>query len=124
MATPYRQLDKENNNADSYSQVGTVVARNVVIFDEDGNTASLGGGAEIDLYKLNNIDDESTSAGVTYLGKTKDDGTYAIVKIDETSPALPVFTYATITNNVSTTTYSTAWTNRASLTYNRYEIAF
>lgn len=121
--TPYRPLDKEANRADSYSKVNSVVVKNVIQYDESGNVVTPGG-SEISSYTLNNIDDESTATSITYLGKAKDDGTWAIQKIDETNSALPVFTYATVANNVSTTDYSTAWTNRASLTYSRYEVAF
>ncbi len=35
--TPYRPEAKENNWTDSYSQVGSVVAKNTVIYDENGN---------------------------------------------------------------------------------------
>lgn len=77
-----------------------------------------------DAYQLNHIDDGNTTANVTYLGAQDQDAKYAITKIDETTAPLPLFTYATIKNNAATTDYSTAWTNRATLTYGLYSQAF
>lgn len=75
-------------------------------------------------YSINNIDDGNTTANITYIGKVKEDGTYYIQKINETTSTLPVFTYATVSNNPGTTTYASAWTNRATLTYDVYQTAF
>lgn len=80
--------------------------------------------SEINSFQVNHLDDGSTTTNVLYIGMAKDDGTYVIKKFDETTSALPVLTYATISNNPGTTTYSTAWTNRSSLVYDRYETAF
>lgn len=87
-------------------------------------SSSAGGTNPIASYQVNHLDDGSTAANVLYVGLAKDDGTYCIKKLDETSSTLPVVTYATITNNVSVTTYDTAWSGRASLTYNKFETAF
>ena len=55
--TPYRPEAKENNLVDSYSQVGSVVARNTVIFDENGNAITLLSKDDVlDCYQTSDID--------------------------------------------------------------------
>ena len=78
----------------------------------------------INLYQVNDMDDGNTTASILYIGMEKDDGTWLVKKLNETTGTLPVFTYATVVNNTATTTYDSAWTNRATLTYNRYASAF
>ena len=75
-------------------------------------------------YVTNDIDDGDTTTDIVYIGKEDKDGAWAIQKIDSTTSTLPTFQYATVTNNAGTTTYSTAWTNRASLTYQDISSAF
>ena len=123
--TPHRTQDKELNRAESYSKAGSVVTRNTLIFDSNGNPiSSFGGGSPLATYATNDIDDGDTTTDITYIGKETDSGTWAILKIDETTSTLPTFQYATVKNNAGTTTYSTAWTNRASLTYQDVSLAF
>lgn len=65
-------------------------------------------------YQTNNLEDAAT----TYIGKSKTDGTWLVEKfIDSTG----VKTYANLSNNGSVSTYSDAWTNRATLTYGRFD---
>lgn len=71
---------------------------------------------------FNTMDVDTASATVTYIGKEAADATWMVMKIDTSSGT--AFSYATITNNSGYTTYSTAWTARASLTYNSYSVAF
>ena len=73
-------------------------------------------------YYTNHLDD-FTTANITYVGQEDVDGVWRIIKIDETSN-FPVFTYATITNNVTLTDYATAWAARTTATYNTYNAAF
>lgn len=61
------------------------------------------------------IDEGATS----YFGFTKADGTWLVKKLTSTR-----LSYATATNNGSVTTYSDAWSNRATLTYGRRDEAF
>lgn len=69
---------------------------------------------------VNDIDEASST--LTYMGKEDGDGIWIIQKIDESSnPTL--FTYASEKNNSSYKTYSAAWTARAGLNYNNYEVA-
>ena len=72
-------------------------------------------------YATNDVDDVS-EANIAYIGKEDPAGDWYIEKVD-TSSGTSV-RYATINNNSSYTTYSTAWTDRASLTYDTYGTAF
>ena len=74
----------------------------------------------LNSYSTNEV--SSTVASVTYVGKEKGDGSWCVMKLDETTGM--VITYATVTNNAGVTTYSDAWTNKATLTYNVYSVAF
>jgi hypothetical protein len=70
---------------------------------------------------INDLDDTTTS-NVTYIGKEDPEGTWSIMKMDETTGLS--FTYASKLNNTSIATYSSAWVVRTSLTYNIFNIAF
>lgn len=114
--TPYRQDAKENNLTDSYSQVGSVVAKNTVIYDENGNfTTLLSKDDVLDCYQTSDID--QASATVTYIGKIDRGGNWYIMKIDST-------TGTTFRFIKGTTGYTTNWTNRASLTYDYFDTIF
>lgn len=76
--------------------------------------SGAGGSTAVD-YTTNDIEDGATS----YFGKTNTSGTYLIQKVTDTSVS-----YATITNNGGVTSYTDAWTDRATLTYGRYDEAF
>ena len=67
-------------------------------------------------------DIDEASATVTYIGKMDADGGWMIQKIDTSSGT--AFTYATVLNNTSVTSYADAWTARATLTYGTYSQAF
>ena len=101
------------------------VLHDVAIYDADGNQiTSFGSASPLATYVTNDIDDGDTTTDIVYIGKEDKDGAWAIQKIDSTTSTLPTFQYATVTNNAGTTTYSTAWTNRASLTYQDISSAF
>jgi hypothetical protein len=105
---------------------GTVSLKNTS--DTQIDPATSGGQTDVltELQKkennfgANNV--EEASATVTYVGKEMTDGTWVVQKIDTSSGT--AITWATETNNSGTTSYSTAWTNRASLTYGLYNQAF
>lgn len=114
--TPYRQDAKENNLVESYSKVGNVVARNTVIFDENGNALTLLSKDDVlDCYQTSDID--KASATITYIGATDRAGNWYIKKIDET-------TGITMRFIKGDTNYTTNWTNRASLTYDYFYNTF
>ena len=66
-------------------------------------------------FSVNDIEDGTTS----YFGKTKPDGTWLVQKVTDTSVS-----YATVSNNGTVTSYTDAWTNRATLTFERFDEAF
>lgn len=70
--------------------------------------------AEGGAYQVNNLEDAAT----LYVGKSKSNGTWLIEKFVE---ATGIKSYANLSNNGSVTTYSDAWTNRATLTFNRFD---
>lgn len=72
--------------------------------------AALSGGS----YQVNNIEDSDP----LYVGKVKVGGIWLIEKFVESTGEK---TYANHSNNGSISNYTDAWTNRATLTYNRYD---
>lgn len=79
--------------------------------------------AELKKYGTNAIDDYTTTS-VTYICKEKaDTADWYIMKIDETGN-FPVFTYATVLNNATKTTYALAYADRVTLTYGNFNTAF
>lgn len=54
-----------------------------------------------------------------YYGLTKPDATWLVLYKTDTSVS-----YATVTNNVSVTSYTDAWTDKETLTYGRFDEAF
>lgn len=66
-------------------------------------------------FQVNDIEEDTTS----YFGFTKTDGEWMIKELTDTSVS-----YATVTNNGAVTSYTDAWTNRAALTYGRFDEAF
>lgn len=69
------------------------------------------------VFQVNSIDE--VSAVLTYIGYESMDGYWYIKKITDTAVQ-----HATEKNNTSYTAYDTAWTNRASLTYENFTDAF
>lgn len=61
------------------------------------------------------MDASVKASSITYIGKEKEDGSWLINKLDETTGV--VSRYAGIQNNPTQTTYTAAWTNKATLTY-------
>lgn len=81
------------------------------------NLSELAGGTLATLadFSINDIEDATTS----YFGFTKPDGTWLVKELTDTSVS-----YATVTNNGGVATYTDAWTDRATLTYGRFDEAF
>jgi len=72
--------------------------------DADGNLVPP------DEFLLNNVEDDS---GTKYLGEEKKSGEWRFTKITPTK----AFTYATVTNNPTKTSYALAYASYSSLTY-------
>lgn len=70
-------------------------------------------------YVANDIEE---TGNLTYIGFENLDGDYFIQKIDSTSGKS--IRFGTLVNNPTQTSYSNAWTNRATLTYETYSTAF
>lgn len=66
------------------------------------------------LYQVNDLDDGTT----VYVGKTKVSGHWVIEKFVESTG---VKSYANVSNNGAISGYTDAWTNRATLTYGRFD---
>lgn len=66
-------------------------------------------------FSVNDIEEATTS----YFGYTKPDGTWMVKSLTDTSVG-----YATVSNNGAVTSYTDAWTNRATLTFGRFDQAF
>lgn len=78
------------------------------ISDANPLAVSAGGGA-LSSYALNDFADGSPM----YIGKTKLDGTWLIQRYTTSGE----MRYANLSNNAGVAPYTTAWVNRASLTY-------
>ena len=86
-----------------------------------GRTAT-GSYVSIDArYHLNDLYEDSD---VMYLGQEASEDDWIIVEMDKSDPNVINFRYATVNNNATITTYSDAWSGRATLTYERYVEAF
>lgn len=72
--------------------------------------------------RFNTSDIDEASNTVTYIGKMDADGAWLILKIDSSSNPNS-FTYASVLNNPTVTSYGDAYTNRATLTYGAYSTA-
>lgn len=70
-------------------------------------------------YEVNEIEEVGS---ITYFGLENKNGAWCVKKINETVGT--VYSYATITNNAGTASYSVAWANRATLVYSNYSGAF
>jgi hypothetical protein len=73
-------------------------------------------------WNTNHLDDYTTTS-VTYIGQETTAGVWKMVKIDETGN-FPVFTYASVSNNATLTTYALAWAGRVTAVYDVYSSAF
>lgn len=79
----------------------------------DGALPTTSGGPS--AFQVYDIEDGTTS----YFGYTNPSGDWMVKEITDT-----LVSYATVTNNGSVTTYTDAWTARASLTFGRIDEAF
>ena len=73
------------------------------------------------VFEKNAIDDYTTT-GVTYFCYESADGTWMIKQLDETGN-YPVYSYATVANNPTLTSYTLAFADRVTATYGDYSEA-
>jgi hypothetical protein len=84
-----------------------------------GRTAT-GSYVSIDAkYHFNDLEEVGDTI---YVGMEASEDDWLVVEVDESSGVAA--RYATINNNSTITTYSDAWSGRATLTYERYVQAF
>lgn len=122
MTTPYRRNDKENNENDSWTDVGSAVARNVILYDGNGNV--INPSTTSSKYATNAIDDYTTTSVTYFCKEGASTADWWFVKFDETGNFL-VVTHATTLNNPTVTTYAAAYSARATtLVYGNYNTAF
>ncbi len=76
---------------------------------------SLTSSADPSSFYVYDIEEDTTS----YYGNTNVSGAWMIKKVTGT-----LVSYATVTNNATVTSYTDAWTDRATLTYGRIDEAF
>lgn len=112
------EVDQLQIDVDAAESDITVLQATVA--DHETRIDALEGGGDnvFELYQVNEIDD--VGGGVTIIGKAKPDGTWLLEKLTESAGDISKV-YANESNNVGTTTFTTAWTNRASLTYGQIQ---
>lgn len=104
----------------SYDEDFNVLAVEMLVYDSSSGTLKRLTTDTLGAYKANDI--EEASSTLTYVGKEDSAGNWLVVKIDESSGTS--VQYATESNNSGIYDYSTAWSGRASLTYQDYSEAF
>lgn len=125
-----KALEKQSKQLDKlYDKPGPTFNTDLPFQDNDGNIkrVTLVGGAvpitgsitasasTLADFSVNDIEEATTS----YFGYTKPDGTWLLKSLTDTSVG-----YATVSNNGAVTSYTDAWTDRATLTYQRFDEAF
>lgn len=68
-------------------------------------------------------DQDTSNATYYYFGFLTQDGNWVIQRFDNTTTNVILYRYACPSNNASYATYSAAWTARASLTYDYFNVA-
>lgn len=97
-----------------------ILAVELLAYDSTTSSLKRVTSTALNAYGTNNIDE--ASATVTYIGKEDADGAWYIMKIDTSSGT--AFTYATVSNNPTLTSYTLAWAGRAAATYAAYSSSF
>ncbi len=68
-------------------------------------------------------DQDTNNASYYYFGFLTQDGNWVIQRFDNTGTNVILYRYATVNNNGGYPKYTDAWTARASLTYDYYNVA-
>lgn len=68
-------------------------------------------------------DQDTSNATYNYFGFLTQDNNWFIQRFDLSTPNVILFRFATVKNNTSYVNYSGAWTARASLTYDYFNLA-
>jgi hypothetical protein len=65
-------------------------------------------------------DQDTSSATYYYFGFLTQDGNWIIQRFDNSTPNVVLYRYASPSNNAGYSSYSSAWTARASLSYDYF----
>lgn len=106
-------IAKQLDSIDTATRLKPQFPTQLKVVNPDGT--NVGGGATTADYSVNDIEEATAS----YFGYTKPNGTWLVKSLTATSVA-----YATVSNNGAVTSYTDAWTARATLTYGRFDEAF
>lgn len=68
-------------------------------------------------------DQDTISSSYQYFGFLTQDANWVIQRFDLTTPNVINYRYAAVKNNAGYNAYSSAWTNRAILTYDYFNVA-
>lgn len=68
-------------------------------------------------------DQDTADATYYYFGFLTQDGNWMIQRFDNSVPNVVNYRYACLKNNAGYNVYSSAWTDRASLTYDYFNVA-
>jgi len=108
--TLYNNADNSKMAQFDLSKITTLTTRNLTLQDASGTVAYISDIPEI----WSNQDYDDSLSPTVYVGKTSNFSNWQVKKV--TGDA--IITLATVANNPLITSYSTAWTNRLTLTYN------
>lgn len=115
------------NDNKAYEITGRDIGGGKVALDVYDNNSAGGGGVTqvvdsgiiLNTYAFHDLDE--AAAGITYIGYKDGNGAWLIKKMDESATPDIQMLYANESNNVTHATYTSAWTNRATLTYNEID---
>ena len=82
-----------------------------------GSISTSSGPVELSQYLFHDM--ESPTSTLSYIGKQDNLGKWLILELNESTGL--VLRYANVSNNSGQTTYTAAWANRASLTFEMLE---
>jgi hypothetical protein len=121
MSNPSGNIKYNSQEMDSFDDVFKVYVNEMVVFDPVSNCLKRVTSDAIGRFSTNDIDKSSPT--VFYEGQDDSDGVWILTKTEKNINVTSI-RYATQLNNNSITNYSDAWTNRATLTYDIYSVAF
>ena len=116
--TKFNEQEIQNQSFDTDFGVSVV---ELLAYDSVGNVLKRVTSDSLNYYSTQDVDKVSTS--LIYEGLMDSNGSWQIVQTT-TSGTVTSIRFATQLNNPSYTDYPTAWTNRATLVYDYYNIAF
>jgi hypothetical protein len=105
----------------SFDEVLRILSVQLIAYDTVSDSLKRVTTDALNHYGTNDVD--KASATVVYEGLEDSEGSWQVVKI-ETVGNITSNRFATLKNNTGVSSYSSAWSNRATLTYGYYSEAF